>query len=263
MKSFLLRGLSLLLLGSNLISCGPPPAQQTERRPETPPQAASSSTASKAPASLSPGIPDLQPDCEMDQSPVLTSLEGQRMGNGGLFPYVYQGVGRSNLFEAYSMRFQLCYGPAFVPMTNDNTPWIDPEVYNENNGTFITYLRQGRPVSMSSPYILVQYVNKGLPMCSTADSIYQWIDQQHLKRPEAELFTEATEIQTAAGRPAICKEYQGAPVRTTGARRYLSYAYVDYNAEYFIGLALTTNGKQDFAANRALFYQMVRSLNYF
>jgi hypothetical protein len=174
-----------------------------------------------------------------------------------MFPFVYQGAGKSNLFEAYTMKFSLSYEDPLLPMTNDLVSWINPENYNENNGIFLTYVRNGREVTLTNPYIQLQYINKNLPYCSTVDSIYIWMDQAQLKAPDAKVMKEYT-LDTKAGISAICKDYfSGTPPQRQP--KHLSYAYLDYDETYFIGLALTTTTPEDFAQNRPLFVNLVQS----
>ena len=80
---------------------------------------------------------------------IKSRVAGDLLGDAGMFPFVYQGEGKSNWFEAYTMRFSLEYEDPLVPMTNAEIPWINPEQYNENNGVFLTYVRNGRPISLS------------------------------------------------------------------------------------------------------------------
>jgi hypothetical protein len=209
-------------------------------------------------------VPPDQPECSGDQSAVLIDqLDNMRAEMAGTFPYVYQGSGRSNLFEAYSMRFQLCYDELLQPLTNDKVHWIKPDAYSDKNGNFITYLRVGRDVSLSSPYISVQYIAKSLPGCSTVDSMYMFWDGRYLKDSSNQVMMPMQTVETAAGRTAVCKEYSIKPAFVKVAAKRIAYAYIDYNEEYFIGLALTTTAPNDWEMNRPLFYKMVRSFNYF
>jgi hypothetical protein len=209
-------------------------------------------------------IPPDQPECSGDQSAVLIDqLDTLRAQMAGTFPYVYQGNERSNLFEAYSMRFQLCYDELLQPLTNDKVGWLKPDNYSEQNGNFITYLRVGREVSLTSPYISVQYIAKSLPGCSTVDSMFMFWDHHYLKDSSNQVIMPVQTLKTAAGRTATCKEYRTQPAFAKVAAKRIAYAYIDYNQDYFIGLALTTTAPNDWKMNRPLFYKMVRSFNYF
>ncbi len=246
-----------------LFGCGSSTSSQNgaNERTSEPNKEATFSAADPIP--LSAGIPPIEPECDQDQSAVITQLDNQRLDGNGMFPYVYQGVGRTTLLEAYTMRFQLCYDALLVPMSNMQTPWVNPEVYNENNGNFVTYVRQGRDVSMSSPHIMVQYLNKALPYCGSVDSIFMWLDETFTKDPTTEVITKATSIQTLSGKSALCKEYYIGKGDGTRLPKWVSYAYIDYDDDYIIGMALTTTVKTDFPINRPLFFKMVRSFNYF
>lgn len=253
-----------LLLTLSLWSCGGSSGTQgTEAQPEVRSSQDEVTFSEADPIPLTAGIPDDEPVCDQDQSGALPYLNEQRLDGSGTFPYVYQGVGRSNLLEAYSMQFQLCYDKLLVPLPNTRVPWINPELYNENNGNFITYVRQGREIGMSSPHIMVQYLNKGLPYCSSVDSVFMWLDQTFLADPTSEVITEATAIETFSGKKAYCKEYYIGKGDGRRLPKWVSYAYVDFNQEYLIGMALTTTVKTDFPINRPLFYKLVRSLNYY
>lgn len=210
-------------------------------------------------------LPPDQPACSNDQSAILTEyLDSARLGNPGFFPYVYQGNGRSNLFEAYTMRFQLCYDPLFLPMTNDQIPWIRPDRYSEMNGQFVTYVRTGREVTMTDPYVSVQYISKNLPSCSTADSMFIFWDSYYLKEDnESQVIMPMQTTKTRGNFTAYCKEYETRPKTAKIAGKHLAYAYVDYNEEYFIALVLTTVAMGDWELNRPLFYKLVRSLDRF
>ena len=117
---------------------------------------------------------------EIDIAEVQENIEKGRFGDSTMFPYVYAGEGYSNLFEAYTMKFKLGYEPPLIPMTNINVPWVDPEAYSEQNGLFITYVENGRELSLYNPYIQAQYISKKLPYCSTVDSVYYWLDSNFL-----------------------------------------------------------------------------------
>ena len=249
----------IFLLGT--LACNPKQKSESKAKDiEAKPQSENSPTPD--PFVYNPQIPTDEPDCPPDQSAAITSQDGQRIGSQGSFPYVYQGMGRSNLFEAYTMRFQLCYDPLLVPMTNEQIPWINPDVYNENNGTFITYVRQGRDISISSPHVMVQYINKTLPYCGSPDSIYQWLDQQFLEDNESKVLVEE-KVATALGKPALVREYYVGTLGGKRSERYIAYAYVDYNKDYIIGFAFTASISTDFPIGRPLFYKLVRSLNYY
>ncbi|MCB0836692.1 MAG: hypothetical protein KDE26_15510 [Bacteroidetes bacterium] len=182
-----------------------------------------------------------------------------------LFPVVYTGENYSNLFEAYTMKFKLTYEPPLLPMTNPNVPWVNPEAFDENNGSFITYIRNGRELSLSNPYIQVQYINKALECCTTTDLMYQSLDNILVGQKEGKITKEKFPLQTAAGLTAICQEYR-TPDLDTGERKiagkYMAYGYVEYDQDYIIGFALTTTTKADYDANLPMFYSIVQSLEY-
>lgn len=179
-------------------------------------------------------------------------------GDSSLFPFVYQGPGRSLIFDAYTLRFALTHPSDLVPLLNNQVPWVNPERYNENNGLFATYVRNGRELRMENPYIQVQYINRSLPYCSTLDSIYLWLDQNFLANPEAQVLRDNQEIPINLGGKALTKEYKTA---NPAARvvKYLAYAYIPYDETYFVGLALTTTDQSDFENTRKPFYQLVES----
>lgn len=178
--------------------------------------------------------------------------------DSSLFPFVYQGPGRSLIFEAYTVRFALTHPEELVPRLNNQVAWVDPERYNENNGLFATYVRNGRELRMENPYIQVQYINRNLPYCSTLDSLYLWLDNNFLANPEAQVLREALEIPINLGRTALTKEYKTA---NPGARvvKYLAYAYIPYSEDYTIGMVLTTTDASDFDNTKQAFYQLAES----
>ncbi|RMG73991.1 MAG: hypothetical protein D6722_02985 [Bacteroidetes bacterium] len=178
--------------------------------------------------------------------------------DSSLFPFVYQGPGRSLIFEAYTMRFALTNPTDLAPMRNNQVPWVNPERYNVNNGLFATYVRNGRELKMENPYIQVQYINRSLPYCGTVDSIYMWLDSQFLKNPDAEVLQETMDMPINLGGKALTKEYKtGNPAARVV--KYLAYAYVPYDDDYIVGFALTTIDRSDFDNTRQPFYQLVKS----
>ncbi len=177
---------------------------------------------------------------------------------GELFPYVYQGTGRSHVLEAYKLRFQLTYQTPLVGMTNDQVPWINVDNYSELNGNFITYVRNGRTLSLENPYIQVQYIGKKVPSFSSIDSAYIWVDDLFMNRLEGEALTERYELETQSGAKAICKDYKY-PDRNGRKGKHLAYAYIDMGDEYLLGIVLTTVIGSDFLPNKPLFQDLVKS----
>lgn len=209
-------------------------------------------------------VPPDQPNCPDQSALLLDQLDTLRAQMAGTFPYVYQGAGRSNILEAYAMRFVLCYDELLQPLTNDQVNWIKPDQYSEQNGNFITYIRKGRNVSLGSPYISVQYIAKSLPGCSTIDSMFIFWDNYYLKpgNPNNKVTMEVQPVRTLSGRVAQCKEYQTQPNNLKVVPKRIAYAYIDYGPDYFIGLALTTSAPNDWDLNRPLFYKLVRSFSF-
>ncbi|MEO0472052.1 MAG: hypothetical protein AAF206_20660 [Bacteroidota bacterium] len=189
---------------------------------------------------------------------VKRNLELGRMGDSTSFPFVYTGEGRSNLFEAYTMKFRLEYEAPMVPMTNDVLPWIKEENYSELNGVFMTYMRNGREIAVSSPSVRVEYVSKKNPYCSSIDSIYTWLDHNFIERRQGRVMKNVYSLKTKSGKKAEMKEYS-LPDSPQQAGRYVAYAYIDYDQDYLIGFALTCLDQTDFDINKPLFEGIVKS----
>lgn len=186
------------------------------------------------------------------------------LGDSTQFPYVYQGEGRSLIYQAWSMSFSLTAPRGMVARLNPQVPWVDPSAYNENNGIFATYVRNGRELSLNNPYIQVQYIHKQLKNCSTVDSIYLWMDNFALANRSARVVERRHSVETQAGQTAVCKAYYTGPAdQPPGpAPKYIAYAYVDYNDEYWLGFGLTTMNEDDFKLALPDFYELVKSMNY-
>lgn len=201
-----------------------------------------------------------------DSNPTITLTETQSVEPGGLlgdstmFPFVYQGEGKSVIFEAYTMRFQLTHQDPLVPMVNINVPWIDPSAFNENNGLFINYVQNGKKLSLENPYIQVQYINKNLKSCGTVDSVYMWLDEVLINKQGGEVLRPMHSVSTPSRKDALVKEYQ-TPNMEQRKGKYLAYAYIDYNDEYIIGFGLTTLAKSDYEITQPLFYELVKSFS--
>ena len=181
-----------------------------------------------------------------------------RLGSSAMFPFIYQGPGNSHLMEAYSMRFSLAYPEQFQPRLNQQVGWVDPTKFNENNGLFLTYIQDGKELSLNNPYVQVQYLNKSLPYVSTIDSIYLWMDMINLQAADASILEAENTITTASGRPARIKDYYTGSIEKR-TPRYVSYAYVDYDDSYILGLGLTTISQSDYNFNRQAFIDLVKS----
>lgn len=182
-------------------------------------------------------------------------------GIEGMFPKVYRGAGRSRIFEAYSVVFQLTHQPPYVPMTNYEIPWIKPENYNEQNGTFITYVRNGYEKSLQNPYIMVQYIRKDVPHASSPDSLIYWVDNFIDHQEGSRVLKDKYELKSVSGFVATCKDYQY-PMQGERNGKSLAYAYIDYNQDYIVGMVLTTVNQTDFPLNKPLFEELVKSFCY-
>lgn len=200
------------------------------------------------------GIP--APDMEQIQSNIAQGL----MGDSTMFPFVYQGEGTSNIFEAYTMKFRLSYEQPLIPMINSAVPWVKPDAFNEQNGLFITYIRNGRELSLSNPYIQVQYIHRDQKNCGTADSVYMWLGDLFVTNYGGQVIKDKYSVQTVAQKPALCMEFQ-TPDTERLKGKHMAYAYIEYDKDYLIGLALTTTEKTDFDINLPLFYSLVESFS--
>lgn len=193
---------------------------------------------------------------------VFNNMDAVRLGDTTSFPYVYQGPGQSNLFEAYSMRFILRYDFPLTSLTNEKVSWVNSDNYNANNGFFVTYVRNGRQLNLNNPYIQVQYINKSLAFCGTVDSVYQWLDDQFLKFEDAQVLKDNHPVKTFGGDVAVMKNYRST-AQNGRKPKHLSYAYIDYNEEYIVGFGLTTMNQNDYETTLPLFDKLVKSFRRF
>ncbi|MEM7373838.1 MAG: hypothetical protein AAF587_34765 [Bacteroidota bacterium] len=190
---------------------------------------------------------------------ILINAEQYRLGDSSLFPFVYQGPGKSNIFQAYSMRFSLTYEEPLIPLLHDQVNWVDPTKFNDNNGLFITYARNGREVSLTNPYIQVQYISKSLPGASTIDSVYQWLDGIHFRADDSRQLGQTFTLPTASGKVATVKDYFTGSFQGRNPK-YLAYAYLDFDENYILGMALTTSLESDYDLTKPSFHKLVKSL---
>lgn len=158
------------------------------------------------------------------------------------------------------MRFSLTYIDPLVPMLNSQVKWVDPEKFTEGNGVFMTYVRNGREMSLQNPYIQVQYISKTISGASTVDSVYIWLDGLHLKGEGARQIGSTFDLSTASGKPAQVKDYY---TGTTQGRepKYLAYAYIDYDDSYILGMALTTTLESDYEVTKPAFHKLVKTFS--
>ncbi|MEM6349021.1 MAG: hypothetical protein AAF927_34360 [Bacteroidota bacterium] len=220
-------------------------------------QSSTTTDATQATGSVELGIP------EGTSEETRKAIQEGLMGDPSMFPYVYAGPNYTNWFEAYSMRFQLQYTEQWYPMTNLETPWLKPDNYSEKAGNFITYVRNGRDLTLTNPYTAVQYIRRTMPYTSTMDSIFLWLDDTHLNRKAGTVITEQKTIMTASKVEAVVKEYTNPGVEDIEKpSKYIAYAYLPYNEEYFLGFAMTCGEKSDFDMNKPLFYDLVASFQY-
>ncbi len=182
-------------------------------------------------------------------------------GVPNMFPYVYRGAGRSRIFEAYTVSFQLTHQPPLVPMTNYEIPWINPENYSEQNGNFITYIRNGYEKSLQNPYIMVQYIRKDVPHASSPDSLLNWVDTFIDRMDGSQVLENNYELESMSGKIAQCKDYRY-PKQKKREGKSLAYAYFDYNEDYIVGMVLTTVNETDYPLNKPLFEDLVKSFCY-
>ncbi|MEL7342329.1 MAG: hypothetical protein AAGM67_17735, partial [Bacteroidota bacterium] len=199
----------LLILAGLVSGC---PAKKTQE-----------ATTSSAPAAQM----DTYIPTDEEQEQIRDNVAKGLLGDSTMFPYVYQGEGRSLIYQAYTMSFTLETQMALAAMMNQNVPWVKPEANNEKNGVFATYIRNGRELSLDNPYIQVQYISKGLPYCSTLDSVFLWMDQNFLQNPQAEIMQKRTSIQTASGKTAFYKAYTtGSNPNPAYRQKWIANAYI-------------------------------------
>ncbi|MEL6672322.1 MAG: hypothetical protein AAFR61_09020 [Bacteroidota bacterium] len=200
----------------------------------------------------------------VDEVKVQENIARGMLGDSTMFPFVWQGEGRSLKFEAYTMRFSLTHSSPLVAMTNDLVQWVKPDEYSENNGVFIHYFRNGRPMKLTEPYVRVEYINKNLPYCGTVDSIYLWLDGIFIERRAAQVYKEAYKLDTQTRAKAECKEYYSPPAPGNPlSEKYAAYAYIDYDSQYLIGLNMTVTNKADYDLMIGQFKEIAQSFALF
>ncbi len=204
---------------------------------------------------------ELGPD---ELSKIQENIAKGRLGDSTSFPYVYQGEGRSLIFQAYTMSFTLTPQPALIGMINSMVPWAKPDLNNINNGLFITYVRNGRPLSLDQPYIQVQYINKALPYCSTVDSIFFWLDENFLVNSDAHLLRKRSVVKTASGLSAEIQDYFTGTSSQPGVRsKWVSNAYIDHDKDYLVGFGLSTMSKDDYDLTKPLLEDLIESFQFY
>lgn len=187
-----------------------------------------------------------------------------RMGDAqGMFPYVFMGENSSVMCEAYTMKFRLSHTRPMMPATNNNIPWLNPEQYSEDNGIFLSYIHNGKELSLRSPNYRIEYINKRLPFCSSIDSIYIWLDGIFLEKvPGAEVLDSPEKLKTRSGKTAISKAYyipRHASPRGEIEPKYTAYAYLDYNQDYYVAFNFSAISKPEFEELEDNFWELVKS----
>ncbi len=215
-------------------------------------------------ASQSSGVDAYTPS-EEEQAQILENVNKGLLGDSTSFPYVYQGEGRSLIFQAYEMSFALTHQPALAPMMNQLVQWVKPEANNINNGIFITYVRNGRQLSLDQPYIQLQYINKSLPLCSTLDSVFYWMDTTFLANDNAKVLEKRRPIETASGLVAWEKSYMTGtnPQFPNSRSKWVSNAYIDYDENYLVAFGLSTMDQSDYELTKPLFEELIESLQFY
>ena len=184
------------------------------------------------------------------------------IGDSKLFPRVFSGSGTTNIFEAWTMKFTLTYDQPFVPVTNDQVPWVNPESYNENNGLFVTYIGKDRKLSLNEPYIQVQYVSRKLQGYSSLDSVFFSLDRFFLYDPGSKVLADRREMLTQSGLVAHIKAYQ-TPTYQNRTGKFVALAYVPYDKDYYVAFALTTTDQGDFAQYLPGFEKLLASFAFY
>ncbi len=181
----------------------------------------------------------------------------------GMFPYVFMGENSSVMCEAYSMKFRLTHAKPMMPATNNHIPWINPELYSEDNGVFLSYIHNGKELGLRSPHYRIEYINKRLPYCSSIDSIYIWLDGVFLgKTAGTKVLDTPGKINTGSGKTAITKAYH--IPRHTGARgeidpKYTAYAYLDYDKDYYVAFNFSAISEPEYEELVENFWELVKS----
>ncbi len=224
-----------------LISCNPSPSSSTSE----------ASAASKTKHIVcDPGVFD---------------LEHNRITDSTAFPFVYQGTDNTLYYAAYEVIFSLSHDVPLYPLTNKDVPWIDGDRYSEENGNFITYVRNGRDLSLQNPYIMVQYIKKGNELTNSPEAVYNWLDSVMTLTPGSQI-GKFYALPTSSGKDALCREYVVAASSNSPnpydnrPGKQVAYAYMDFNDTYMIGMTLTCGIKTDFDLTLPLFQSLVQSM---
>ncbi len=189
-----------------------------------------------------------------------TQAPPSKIGETNEFPHVFQGAGRSIIYEAWTMRFTLEHEEPLIPVTNGQIPWVDPTGYDENIGNYITYVLNGRQISLNSPYIQVQYFNKALPDCGTVDSVFAKWDGYFLAIPGSKLADTPGTLTTKSRLIAHTKSYQ-LPDFQDKSGKFIRYAFIDFDKDYIIGFAFTSLDESDFRQFSPYFNRLVQSFS--
>lgn len=206
-------------------------------------------------------------DKKGSNGPKTQSVPEDKRSNLNKFPYVELAGGKSLRFEAYDIVFQLTHNKPLFPLTNDQVKWIKQDDADEKMGNFITYVYErsdGAEISLSNPYISVQYFARNSPDCEPCRS-----PQTVLKSFRDMYKTIAgfkagpiMDVATNEGKMAVCQELYIPSIKLadgTGIKddKYVAYAYIEYSDKWMVGFALTTPSKGEFDRCKNPFYDLV------
>lgn len=204
-----------------------------------------------------------QPPAGNPNMPRTQSIPEDKRSKFNKFPYVELAGGKSLRLEAFDIIIQLTHDKPLFPMTNDQIKWIKEGDADQNMGNFITYVYDGNEISLSSPYISVQYFarqSEECPDCATPAKVLAAFQKMYENRPGFAA-TQPMEVGTNEGKMALCKEMHvpgiKAPDGSLRAEKYIGYAYVEYSEKWMIGFALTTSSKGEFERCKNPFYNLV------
>ncbi len=162
--------------------------------------------------------------------------------------------------------FTLTHPAEVYPMPRDSASWaVKMEPNNANFGILMWYFATGKDRMLTNPYIQVSYVSKHATGSSTIDSLYIWLDNLILKTPESKVLRNRFSIPVPSGKMLECKEYSwgkrsmDANNQTILDSKYVAYAYMDFDEDYWIGYALTTKEKDKFDMYLPHFYYITKS----
>ena len=205
-------------------------------------------------------IPVLASDLE-NFSFTLEKIVQEQSGGEDSLEVVFENKQKSR-FSFKDLKFSLQHPASFLPLKNEEVPWINPQSFTDQNGTFITYQPAGSKRSISEPYIMVQYISREMESCESIDALYAWLDNFFLgEKNRGRVLRDSFSKKTTSGLKAYCKEYFSPTNTSSLPDKRIAYAYLEYDEKYIIGMNITTYSDKDFKKLKKAFYKIVKSFD--